>query len=655
MAEIDQRSGTERRDADGRSGIHAGFRLGRTALTGWALTAVLGLAGFGTALGATPVPVLTPVRVADTTPLDGIGTVARGSAAAVAPRTLLRVGQVIVPLAVAADTAPLGAALPLGTGPMGTVTAASVPTPAVAPTGTMGAPGAGVPDLALGGTTPTTAVTVPAGPAAQLRQAAFTSAAPDQRAALAIRTALAQIGLPYVWGGDGPTNGDAGFDCSGLTTFSYATAGVLLPRTAHTQYNTGPHVPDGAPLQPGDLVFYGTSARVHHVGMYVGAGRMVNAPTFGKPVQVAFYRYRGDDYLGATRPAAAGGSLTTGVLPYVDPLPAVPDVALAPVQQQQQVQDRVFQAPAASLPAVLPQPGDAALPSEQQSAAQAIAESDVVTGGRVAPRPAAAPAAVPPPAGGSPSGGSPSGNGSVPVAGATTSSSAPATTPPVTTAPITTPPVTSPAVPAPVSTTAPAGATSSASTTTAAPVTSSPAGTATSATSTTSAPAAPATESGTAPASTPASTPPSSTTTTTQPAATPAPATSSSAPVVVEKASGSTTATTTLRTTTPKATTSKVATPVAPKTTTPSKTKTVTSPTTTAKAVTTTSKPAKTEDDDPTTTKTSASKTSKTKTSEEKATEDETSEKKTAEKKTTEKKTSSEKTSEKSSSSDEDS
>ncbi len=141
-------------------------------------------------------------------------------------------------------------------------------------------------------------------PGAQLRQAEFTTDAPDVRAAAAIRTALAQIGLPYVWGGNGPTNGDAGFDCSGLTTFSYASAGVSLPRTAHTQYNAGPHVPDGAPLQPGDLVFYGTTARVHHVGMYLGAGRMVNAPTFGKPVQVAFYRYRGDDYLGATRPAA---------------------------------------------------------------------------------------------------------------------------------------------------------------------------------------------------------------------------------------------------------------------------------------------------------------------------------------------------------------
>src|SRR6185437_1373587 len=153
------------------------------------------------------------------------------------------------------------------------------------------------------------------------------------------------------------------------------SAGVLLPRTAHTQYNAGPHVPLGAALQPGDLVFYGTPTFVHHVGMYLGEGRMVNAPTFGKPVQVAFYRYRGDDYLGATRPAAAAGSLTSGLLPEADPVP-VPDVAVSPAQQAQQEQQRIFPAPAASLPAVLPQPGDPALPSEQQSAARAIAESD---------------------------------------------------------------------------------------------------------------------------------------------------------------------------------------------------------------------------------------------------------------------------------------
>ncbi len=134
---------------------------------------------------------------------------------------------------------------------------------------------------------------------------------------------MAQLGLPYVWGGDGPSNGDDGFDCSGLTTFSYAAAGLRLPRTAHTQYYAGPHVPAGDPLQPGDLVFYGTPARVHHVGMYIGGSRMINAPTFGQPVRTAFYRWIGDDYLGATRPAATGRP-GNGLLPYVRRCPRRP-------------------------------------------------------------------------------------------------------------------------------------------------------------------------------------------------------------------------------------------------------------------------------------------------------------------------------------------
>ena len=172
----------------------------------------------------------------------------------------------------------------------------------------------------------------PTRPPYEQREAQFTTALPDQRAQVAISTAMAQIGLPYVWGGDGPTNGDAGFDCSGLTTFSYAAAGVSLPRTAHTQYYKGPHVPQGAALQPGDLVFYGTPAKVHHVGMYLGDGKMVNAPTFGKPVQTAFYRYSGDDYLGATRPAATGQT-TSGLLPYAPAAPSTgtPETFPAPV------------------------------------------------------------------------------------------------------------------------------------------------------------------------------------------------------------------------------------------------------------------------------------------------------------------------------------
>ena len=117
----------------------------------------------------------------------------------------------------------------------------------------------------------------------------------------AIDFAIDNIGLPYVWGGNGPELGDAGFDCSGLTKAAYATAGVELPRTAHTQYFATRHIPNGDSLQPGDLLFYGNpSTKIHHVGIYIGNGQMINAPTFGMPVQVASYRF--SDFAGAGRP-----------------------------------------------------------------------------------------------------------------------------------------------------------------------------------------------------------------------------------------------------------------------------------------------------------------------------------------------------------------
>ncbi|TWP46035.1 hydrolase Nlp/P60 [Lentzea tibetensis] len=127
--------------------------------------------------------------------------------------------------------------------------------------------------------------------------------APNTAALTAINYACGQRGLPYVWGGDGPTEG--GFDCSGLTTAAYAAAGIMLPRTAQTQFDAGPRVPAGKPLLPGDLVFYGPPGDIHHVGLYIGGGKMINAPTFGQPVQIDNHRYPDDDYAGATRPAAS--------------------------------------------------------------------------------------------------------------------------------------------------------------------------------------------------------------------------------------------------------------------------------------------------------------------------------------------------------------
>lgn len=130
-----------------------------------------------------------------------------------------------------------------------------------------------------------------------------TVAAASPAAAQAISFACGQLGQPYVWGGNGPAiNG--GWDCSGLTQAAYTAAGITLPRTTYDQIHTGPRITENQ-LTPGDLVFYGTADNnVHHVGLYLGAGKMLHAPTFNEPVQISDYRWRGDDYYAATRPAA---------------------------------------------------------------------------------------------------------------------------------------------------------------------------------------------------------------------------------------------------------------------------------------------------------------------------------------------------------------
>ncbi|MEC3978102.1 C40 family peptidase [Amycolatopsis sp. H20-H5] len=120
----------------------------------------------------------------------------------------------------------------------------------------------------------------------------------------ATRFALGQLGLPYVWGGNGPDAGAAGFDCSGLTKASYDDAGVALPRTADSQFRALPPVPAAEQPKLGDLVFYGNPAtRIHHVGLYLGNGLMINAPTEGQAVQIHTYHSKGDDYVGAGRPS----------------------------------------------------------------------------------------------------------------------------------------------------------------------------------------------------------------------------------------------------------------------------------------------------------------------------------------------------------------
>jgi peptidoglycan DL-endopeptidase CwlO len=117
-------------------------------------------------------------------------------------------------------------------------------------------------------------------------------AAPTEAVAVAIKTALVELGKPYVYGAAGPN----GFDCSGLTMFAYAAAGVSLPHSSAAQSRMGTAV-SRADLQPGDLVYF--YSPVSHVGLYIGDGKMVHARTFGSPVAVTSVDMSG--YAGARR------------------------------------------------------------------------------------------------------------------------------------------------------------------------------------------------------------------------------------------------------------------------------------------------------------------------------------------------------------------
>jgi cell wall-associated NlpC family hydrolase len=120
----------------------------------------------------------------------------------------------------------------------------------------------------------------------------------------AVGIALAQLGSPYQWGAEGPDS----FDCSGLTSFAYHAAGMDIPRVSRAQYATyGRSRPVGrADLRPGDLVFFATdpanTGTIHHVGLYIGRGLMVEAPHTGAVVRTASV-WR-SDYAGAVRPVA---------------------------------------------------------------------------------------------------------------------------------------------------------------------------------------------------------------------------------------------------------------------------------------------------------------------------------------------------------------
>jgi cell wall-associated NlpC family hydrolase len=115
----------------------------------------------------------------------------------------------------------------------------------------------------------------------------------------ALRAAESRQGLPYVWGAAGPS----AFDCSGLVQWSFAQAGIVMPRVAADQARTGPAVPVSQ-LEPGDLLFYHTDPTapgyISHVAIYLGNGWMIQAPQPGLHVQIVPANF-GSQFAGAIR------------------------------------------------------------------------------------------------------------------------------------------------------------------------------------------------------------------------------------------------------------------------------------------------------------------------------------------------------------------
>jgi peptidoglycan DL-endopeptidase CwlO len=108
---------------------------------------------------------------------------------------------------------------------------------------------------------------------------------PHPKAQQAIAEAMTKLGLPYVWGGEGPD----GYDCSGLVMAAWASVGVDLAHQSRAQFAQTARV-NLADIAPGDLVFYGDP--IHHLGMYIGEGKMIEASKPGTPIRTASIKRR---------------------------------------------------------------------------------------------------------------------------------------------------------------------------------------------------------------------------------------------------------------------------------------------------------------------------------------------------------------------------
>jgi cell wall-associated NlpC family hydrolase len=163
------------------------------------------------------------------------------------------------------------------------------PFPVKAKVAETAAPAPSLSDRALGFVAGANRLLNPAAAAMELElpaEAVGTPVTPaDGKVSSVLQKALALLGTPYRWGGTDPNKG---FDCSGLVGYVFRNAlGIELPRVSRDMARNGELVTDRAQLAAGDLVFFGRKGRVNHVGIYLGDGRFVHAPSRGKDVTVS--------------------------------------------------------------------------------------------------------------------------------------------------------------------------------------------------------------------------------------------------------------------------------------------------------------------------------------------------------------------------------
>jgi cell wall-associated NlpC family hydrolase len=173
------------------------------------------------------------------------------------------------------------------------------------------------------------------------------SSAAGPRALEVVATARKELGVPYRWGGSSP---ETGFDCSGLTQWAYAKAGIQIPRTSEQQIlASNGHAVDRKHLIPGDLVFFRDSGGdVHHVGISLGGDKFLAAPHTGDVVKVSSLDepYYAQQFAGGRRFDMSGGrnaqwvaqgGAAQGSAPAVDPA-AVRDAEAALARDAAEVQ-----------------------------------------------------------------------------------------------------------------------------------------------------------------------------------------------------------------------------------------------------------------------------------------------------------------------------